>query len=358
MTPYFILLLVVVFFGFLYQKFQRVRGLSNFINAILLLILILFAGLRNSSVGTDTNNYIGSFYFHHSEGNIFKIQSSVEIGYLFLERLVQQITNQYWVLLTVIALIVIYFYYKTIIKLSDNIPLSLFVFITLGNYLFFFNGARQGIAAAIFSFSIIYLLQNNFKKYLFWIGIAFLFHKTVIITLPMYFLLKRKFSFKNLFILTLLFTLIIASTWNILSYLPESIASRYSAYENRGSSGGVLLTVFYLIITSFFVFFRQFVSKRNLKIYDVYLNMTIINTLIYIIVYIAKLDVNLLRLSLYFSLGFVLIWPIIFREINVKLKPLLFIFFVLGHLSFYYIYLGKMASLTPYIFNQTLFSNF
>ncbi len=97
---------------------------------------------------------------------------------------------------------------------------------------------------------------------------------------------------------------------------------------------------------------RQFITNTQKDIYDIYLNMVTIFTLIFILVSIAGLDVNLLRMSLYFSLGSILIWPIIFKTMRKKLKPLVMLFFIIGHLMFFYIYIGKMSNLYPFSFNS------
>ena len=359
MLAYFILLFFVVVFASFSEKFRITPQVSNFFGFIILTLLISFAGLRDANVGTDANNYVESFKSdRNNDYSVLEIKSSLEIGFLYIERFTKTITHQYWFLLIVIASISVFFYYKVIIKLSLNYSISFFVFITLATYLFIFNGARQGIAAAIFSFAIIQIIKGSFKKYLLWVGIAFLFHKTVLLTIPLYFLFRLKFSIKNLLITIVSSIVLIVFSFQILSFLPESFSFRYAQYQERGATGGALLTIFYLLITTFFILIRNFISKKNIAYYDVYLNITIFNTLIYIIVFITGLDVNLMRLSQYFALGFVFIWPIIFKETNFKLKPLLTLFFIIGHLGFYYIYLSKMSKLTPYILNTQIFNNY
>jgi transmembrane protein EpsG len=272
MLPYFILLFFVIIFALLSQKYRKNSKLSSFFSFPIFIILVLFAGLRDSNVGTDTNNYVGSFITSNLEESVLKIKTYREIGYLILERFAKNITNEYWFLLTLIALISLYFYYKIILKLSYNYTISFFVFISLGVYLFIFNGARQGMAAAIYSFAVLEMIKGNFKKYLFWVGIAFLFHKTVLITLPMYFLLRLKFSFKNLIIIIISSVSLILLSFQILSLLPESFAYRYIQYLDRGAQGGVSLTIFNTVTTIILLTLRRFISLKRRKYYDIYLN--------------------------------------------------------------------------------------
>lgn len=345
MIPYFILLLVVVLLALVAKKAKNDKILYRSVIFFIFLLPVLFAGLRDGSVGTDTNNYIGMFQSD-------RVYSSLEIGYLLLQETTRLFSNEYWVLLTLIAAIVVFFYYKTILILSRNHTISIFVFITLGTYLFFFNGARQGLAAAIFSFAIVAVVNKDYKKYYLWVAVAFLFHKSVLVTLPFYYLLRKKYSLKNLVILlgSLLIMVLVFS--QLLTVLPDAMTSRYSQYIDRGRGGGLLLTIFHVIILSYFIFMRQYISRSQKGIYDIYLNMVTIFTLIFVIVSVLGLDVNLLRMSLYFSLGSILIWPIIFKTMRKKLKPLVMLFFIIGHLMFFYIYIGKMSNLYPFSFNS------
>ncbi|RLA64165.1 MAG: hypothetical protein DRQ78_06260 [Epsilonproteobacteria bacterium] len=345
MIPYFILLLVVVVLSLIAKKARNDKTLYRSVIFSIFLVLVLFAGLRDESVGTDTNNYIGMFQSD-------RVYSSLEIGYLLLQEITKLFSSEYWVLLTIIAIIVLFFYLKTILILSGNYTVSLFVFMTLATYLFFFNGARQGIAAAIFSFSIIAVVNKDYKRYYLWIAVAFLFHKSVLVTLPFYYLLRKKYSFKNLGILIVSLSFMILLFSQLLTLLPDTMTSRYSQYVDRGQRGGELLTIFHMIILSYFIFMRQYISRSQKNIYDIYLNMVTIFTLIFVMVSLAGLDVNLLRMSLYFSLGSILIWPIIFKTIRKKLKPLVMLFFIIGHLMFFYIYIGKMSDLYPFSFNS------
>jgi hypothetical protein len=319
------------------------------------LLMVMVAGLRSQFVGTDTGQYVRSFQSDRVvKYNPIENPSRTEIGYLFIEKTARTLSDNYWVLLTLIAAIVVFFNLKVIIKLSANYTTSIFVFLTLGVYLFFFNGARQGIAASIFGISIIYLLKGDFIKYVLWVLFAALFHKTVLIALPAYFLIRSKYSLKKI-ILSLVLSLVLISSWvYLIKLFPGFLSDHYLAYIDRGATGGYLLTFFYFVMSLFFIVIRKHISTKDKSLYDVYLNLTLFHTLIYVVIFISGEDISMLRLAHYFSFGFVLIWPIIFR--NLKLFNNLFprFLFVAIHLLFFYIYISKMSSLAPYYFNPYL----
>jgi len=317
-----------------------------------LLMLIISPTIRSSIVGTDSGNYVGSFYKLKELNDFwFNNTTSYELGYQLLERIANILASDYWALFFIISLIVNYFYLRTIVYLSENISMSLFLFITLGTYFFFFNGARQGIAAAIYSYSLIYLIKGDFKKYLFWVLIASFFHKTVLITIPFYFIFRLKFSYKNLFIIISVSIVIVFFSSYLLFLFPDTFAKRFTVYQDRKSSGAILLTVFYVLITLFFVFIRKYIPQEKNKIYDIYLNMTILTAIIYLFVSLSGQDVNLIRLTLYFSLSYILIWPIIFKYIKFMHNTFFKFTFYIIHFVFFIIFIHKMSNLLPYKIN-------
>ena len=356
MIPYFILLIIVVLLAFLTTKISKGK---NYVLLVTFLVLVLFAGLRDSSVGTDTDNYVGSFSSKRvANSGFFEFNSSLEIGYLVLEKIARILSSEYWVLLTFIAIIAVYFYMISIYTLSDNYVISIFLFITLSVYLFFFNGARQSIAAAIFSFSIVESVkQRGFVRYMMWIALGFLFHKTIFIMTPFYFLIRKEVTIKNVLITSSILFLIFFLFYQMLALFPSDSIDKYSEYQNRGASGGgQLLMLFYILNLIFFTFMRLYIATENLFKYDIYYNLTLIYTLIFVFVSILHLDINLVRLSLYFAIGHLLIWPIIFDSVPLaNMKKIFYLGFILIHLFFAKIFIGKMSNLNPYTFNWEVF---
>ena len=352
MIEYFIFLAVVVIISFFISNLRN----NKFFTFLLVAVLSLFAGLRNPSVGTDTFNYIYRFALNLPlRYNGFLDLLKNEYGYLLLEKFISFFFNEYWVLLIVISVLVNSTYIISVKKLSINVTISIFTYIVLGVYLFHFNGARQAIAAAIYSMSLIHIKSRSFKKYLFIVLLASLFHKTALVTLPIYFIVNGKLNLKKMSLLTLYTIFFTYFIWGLLRVVPESFSARYLAYEDRGSRGAVLLTIYFTIITFFLILIRNKIRKQFREDYNFYLNIVIVHTLIYVLVFMLGQDVNILRLSLYFSIGFILIWPLVFRSLPSNTYPILVFLFSIVHLVFYYVYLSKMSHLVPFAFNNSIF---
>lgn len=366
MAPYYIFLALVIA---IYAWYQKAYGNKVLLTAILLL-LVLFAGLRDSKVGTDTGSYTRKFqslvvedevkdnplYDPTIEGDTFWEQLQDEPGFYQLRLLARRLSNQYHVLLIMVALIVCCCILTSIHLVSQNELVSIFVFITLGLYTFSFNAERQGIAIAIYSLSIPFLIRKKFLYYSIIVIIAALFHKTIIVTLPLYFLLTMRFSWKSA-LLIVVGVSIITSLMPLLIDFGTSLEQRYQLYgfseETTGLGWGV--TVFYTLLAIFFVWRRQFIDKRLLYRYDVFLHMIICAAIIYLVVAIMGLYVETNRFAAYFQISAIFLWAELFANPSKKLSWGLTIVFVVGHLIYFYIFTDRMASLTPYIFNETLF---
>lgn len=356
MLPYFVLLPAVLLFLKSSYSGKKASGSFSLPFVISTLILILFAGLRSSDVGTDTNNYVGIYReFSYFTGSIFEMNTTIEIGYLFLQKIALLFSTEYWSLLITIACFAVIPYFYLIKKLSKNVLLSVFLYITLAVYLIFFNAGRQGIAVAITSLSIIYLLKRSMIKYFICIAIASLFHNTAIIMIPFYFILTRKVTLKSTLLYVVLGIVSFTFLSSILGIFSSDIEERYAVYEDRGATGGYLLAVFFIMLGAVLFILRKQITTKNLRIYDVYLNYCLFTSIIYIVVIFTGADVNFIRLTNYFALGFIFIWPIIFEDVKLFKLHFIKLIFVLVHLLFYGVYLYEMGDLVPYAHNPQLF---
>jgi hypothetical protein len=350
---YFVTLIIVSIFLFFAGKYRKggfIYNLNIFVGS---LILVLFAGFRASSVGTDTNNYTGIFK-SVNRSNFTAMDTSLEYLFIILNKIAYFFSENYISLLISIAIITIYFNIKVISKLSVNLGLSIFIYITLGGYVFFFNGARQAIAVAIFGMAILQIYNKNLRRYIFWVFIAALFHTTAMVMLPLYFLNFNKFSLKKSIVIGFMFTALIMSLSILLRLASDDVIARYSVYEDREASGAYILTFFYFINTIFLIYLKKRISILYINEYNFFLNLCVVYTLIYVAVQVTGVDINLIRLASYFQLGFILIYPIVFKDVSMfkELAPRLL--FLGVHILFYFIYLGRMSSLVPYTFNPIL----
>lgn len=353
MIPYFIVLIIATALSMIVRNNKQNSRLFTFPMLLVMALLIAFASVRNSTVGTDSNNYVGIYnYFLSDIDQGLSMKTNIELGYIYIQYMASFISVDYWALFFCISLITVLCFFYVIGKLSVNLALSVFIFITLGTYLISFNAARQGIAVAISTIALLSVMQRKMWSYFIIIIIASFFHRTVLIMLPFYFILRMPFSYKNSVIFLIVGSLGFYFLSTVLSVFDSAVEERYSVYEDRGATGGYLLAVFFIVLTIFLVYARKFISIIDIKVYDVYLNYTIFTAVIYIVVAVTGSDVNFIRLTNYFAIGYILIFPLLFKKgsyFNVGFeKPI----FILLCLAFFTVYLSKMANLSPYILNN------
>lgn len=352
MLYYLIFLGIVMLLSAVYDKDPRNRGLY----IAILLVMTLFAGLRSAEVGTDSGGYARKFISGRGElEGGFVEQASNEGGFYYLSELLRIISHEYWILFTGIALLTYFCVLRAIHAQTNKLLVPLFIYITLGLYTFVFNAARQGIAVGIYMLSFQYLFKDfkyGFPRYCLFVLLAATFHKTVIIALPLYFLFRMRYSIKILLLNALAGIMIGICLPMFLTYAGE-INTRYLLYQTE-TSGGELLTVFYVLITAFFIIWRRHIDRDKQRKYDVFLNMMIFGTLIYIVVQLTGVYIEMTRFASYFQVSAIFLWTLIYQS-NQKPSQGFSAMIVLGHIIYFIIFCTKMGALVPYSFNPRIF---
>lgn len=351
MIPYYIFLVIIIFFAFLSSKSPK----SKILLYVTLAVMVLFAGLRDAKVGTDAAGYARTYSENtRSIEGEWEEQLTKEAGYFYFTQLLGSISREYVVLFIGIAFLTYMCVLTVIRRETKELVVPIFVFVTLGLYTFVFNAARQGIAVGVYMLSFKYLFDNGknvFLKYSAVVLLAALFHKTVIIALPLFFLFRLQYSPRMLVLIGLIGAGIGAVLPAFLSYA-GTLEYRYVLYTTT-AGGGEMLTLFYVLITVFFIYWRRKIDKGYLQRYDVYLNMMLFGTLIYVVVQIYGVYIELTRFAAYFQVACIFLWAFIYQS---KKKPnsALSVTIIIGHLLFYYIFCSRMANLTPYMLNSNL----
>lgn len=346
MIPYLVLLLFVVVVAYVGRRSgsQGVRRIS--IGAVML-ALIAFAGLRDFRVGTDTGNYVQ--YFERSESFASLFEQKNEVGYNLLAWVARNFSDSYSVLLLLIAAVVVPCYLSTIVKLTRRYETAFYLFITLGVYTFFFNGARQGIAAAICFIAIRFLLERRLLPYLLTVGLATLFHKTALIALVLYPLASSRVDWRRLAALGAATVVLVVFLQVFVGLAAELLDDKFAAYAEKGEGGGQVWVAFLLAQGVMLYLFKDKVHDpkghygRLLNIYLIGLVPALTSTLS------GVNPSGLLRLHLYFSSVAILLWPMVFLHFRTTpLRGILALGFVGVTLMFFLLTTSTFSGLTPY----------
>lgn len=296
-----------------------------------------------ADVTTIKGDYSDSLYYY---------SYSSEVGYTFLNVLISFFTENRYIFILIVTLIIYTCLFISLRKYTENYPLAVVLFMGLW-FFFTFTYLRQVLAATIVWLSIQYVVERKFWKFLVVFLIGFSMHNSAIIFFPLYFIPLKKFSPK-LIVGVMLFLLLLG-----LSPLPNSFFEIYESssiverHAEYNASGGLRIAY---ILEAFFFLYLILKSYKYIpadKSHVVLLNMALIFCGILLLFVRSE---NGGRLSWYYMIGIIAtITSICTYKTNIQNKiPL----FLIGLSLFLYIriYTGWQVYLNLYPY-KTFFTN-
>lgn len=164
------------------------RTAKSFCNRLLAagIFCILFSVMAlRFDIGNDYRQYTQTAHEAYVGGYVV-----TEAGFNWLVRMLYGIAGgeYYELVFAVFAFVTLLFFLKAFMRQSVRFSQTFFLFMTLGVYFQTFNTVRYYLALAIALFSMKYVLEKDYLKFVFWIGLAAMFHKSVLLVLPAYWL--------------------------------------------------------------------------------------------------------------------------------------------------------------------------
>lgn len=350
MEIYLLVFLSVYFTGFVINKYCDKSFLSIYLFFVTG-VLIVFMGIRDLKVGTDSGEYVSNFQNINNIKDVF--ESKFEIGFALLNLLSKQISNSYYSIFFAIGIISIPLYIYAIKAIIKEYYIGIYIYLVFGFYTFGFNGARQFMASAFCFWGYTYLLSANLYKFLIFVLIASMFHKSALLVLPIMYFYKKEIEYKNLInfslyglIFILLFKLNIINI-NIL------IEDRYTDYIKSNNEGGGIVSSLFLLTQGFIFFKLKKIILAQKEVFNTFFNIYIFSFIPALINLIFSTNPSgLLRISNYFSCAAIVLWPIIFENIfGLKRIVVVSIFFIFT-LFFMILTLVNFSNLVPYVLNR------
>ena len=281
------------------------------------IILILQSGLRNIAVGSDTYAYFIRFEDMKitSWNEIFQFFINYYIqgigkdpGYRIFEKFFQVILHEYQLYLIIIAILFFtalgrFIYFNTS-KLNHAI-LAYILYSVLFYSFFSVTGHRQTIATAIALLGYELAKRRKLISFVVIVFMASSMHKSALIVLPLYFLIKYKNS-KFLYCLVLV-------SFPILMILKEKILIMmkilvgYDNYDVYQGAGTFTFTMMYLFISLGVLYRMDFVLKLYPKAIFYY-NVMAIGVLFLPLTWVNP---TAMRVVMYFSIFMLVLIPIV-----------------------------------------------
>jgi transmembrane protein EpsG len=314
------------------------RGNTAYVNSeknrkkyikIISVILILQSGLRNVAVGSDTYGYYLSFEAIKKTSwdavlqnfyTVYQLGEGKDPGYPLFEKVIQLFTNEYQVLLLVIAVLFFAalgnFIYKNTTRLSDAI-MAFLIYSVLFYSFFSITGHRQTIATAAALLGFEFIKKRKLVAFAILLICAATIHKSVLLFAPFYFIAPIKKSKQLNWVILLLLPVFMVNRNAISSYF--KVLGGFEEYGINEQAGTFTFTAMFLLITIVAL-------KRSDRILKSNPNMVYaFNAFALALLFIPLTWVNpsAMRVVQYFSIFMLLLVPEIihsFAAISVKFK--------------------------------------
>ncbi len=167
----------------------RTEALNSLMLVSIFVVLTLLAALR-LEVGNDYGTYVVTCHEIFQRGYVV-----TEPGFNFVVRVLYTLSGKedYLLMFGIFAAAIVAVFLKVLKEQSDSFAWAFFMFMTMGLYYKSFNTVRYYFALAIATFAIRYLVdinRENILKFFLLILFASLFHKSVLVVIPMYFIAR------------------------------------------------------------------------------------------------------------------------------------------------------------------------
>ena len=187
-------------------------------------VLFIFSAIR-FGVGNDYKQYVQTAHEASIGGYVV-----TEAGFNWLVRIVYTLCGgeYYEVVFALFAGVTLFIFLKALYEQSEDFFQSFFLFMMFGLYFQTYNTVRYYLALSVALYSMRYVLNRDYIKFVFWIVVAAFFHKSVLIVIPVY--LLAAFTWKR-------WQIILGLAFSVACFLGKSLVLKlalilYPSYEN------------------------------------------------------------------------------------------------------------------------------
>lgn len=216
------------------------------------MILFVFLGFR-INLGRDWEGYESIYNSVYQQE--FVLGDSREIGFLLLVNFLRSLDLEFQSFIVVSSFITLFFFFASYRKFYYLLPFGIFVFWGDWGYTVSINTIRQGIALMLFLNASLYIDSQEKKaglKFIIFLLLGFLFHYSVLIFLPFFYIGRLKVNVSTFVVLCVM--IFVVSLFVILPAFKDiiSLIDKYQHYasdnrlfnDNNSFGLGALLLLF------------------------------------------------------------------------------------------------------------------
>lgn len=346
MEYYFFIIFFISFVAFL-GALQSAKSKNKFFIIISIATIILFQSVRKWTVGTDIVTYLDFFdkLKNESIANFSVLFGSIEIGFLYYNKLIAMFTSDNQMFLFVVSATIFIPIGYVIYKNSLNFYLSLIALISFGIYNFTFSGIRQSIALAITFLSYEFIKKRQWLRFLLLVILASTFHKSALVFLPAYLLYTIKIKKKHFALIMGLVVFIFIFKSFLLRFLLSSAFEKYDNSELLVETGAYTMFFIMLLIYSISIFVQG--KTKNPLVMNAYSNFMLIAVMIQIAASESQIA---MRAGYYYFIFITLLFPEIMTSVKEKKVRNGFVFITITICLVFYYLTTINSRLNPYLF--------
>jgi len=312
------------------------KNIRQFIMSFILIGLVIFVAGRGG-IGADGYNYVYSWEATATLSDQ-SLEPSVplayaEPGYYYFTVLIKSIYDNLFFYFAILSLLTLSFLFSSLRQYSIYPLMGLVVYMARYFMLRDFNQIRAAAAIAIIIYATKFIAQRNARKFFAYWFLALLFHSSMVIALPFYWLDRLRPSRKQLYqIIATAFLLSIAINQlfkDVINYISQTlnILTAYTGDSEMAEGSGMLNPMIYFQLITLLLFIKaEHYLKDKQPYYYTLRNGYLYSTVILMI--FSSLMVIGSRLSTVFATYDIFIIPALFSILNRKSRcfvgPLLY----------------------------------
>lgn len=285
------------------------------------IVLVLFMGLRSKFVGSeDCVNYYNMMNraivretwaeFYNPDG--------VETGFQLFIFTISRLFNNAQMVFVVSAIIITASVFYTIYKNSENVVLSVVMFITLGIMQFQMQGMRQAVAMAVCMVAFEFVKKKKIIPFILLVVFAMQFHRTAIVFIIIYFVALMPYKWWSMLLLAIGSGVVFAYTESLMIFANDLFESDYAQTID---SGGFVATAIYVLIIGFAMVFNQRALHNKVeRTASTVMFLTIIGFASYVMRYFGAGISE--RISFYFMFGQIILLPNTIKHIPAEYRKI------------------------------------
>lgn len=273
----------------------------------------------------------------------------------FIKRFVSTDVNIFFMITAIIqAGGIIKLYYK----FSDHYPFSISLFFMSGSFYYMLNGIRQFMALAFMLYFLDWFFEKKYIRFAIVILIAMTIHTTIILWIPIMFIVQGKpWNKKTLFFIALILmavTSVSQFTDLLETALTDTVYEGITEQFAFDDGSNIIRTIIAAVPVFLSLLGKEIIEKAEDQRINILVNLSIVNTLISLLANFTS-GILIGRLNIYFSVFSFALYPWLIKNIfNRNSARVMNIMCYVGYLGYAIYYLRNLAYISDILRINTL----